>query len=577
MLWQIARALSVTHEDASFPARTALVKVAPREAELGTLAIPAPTAVAYPFTVAAMATIGTSPTPAPTRVPSSPVARAALPVDEGYVVSVDGTMSDLWFPWNGEPMSSRVNWSLELWLRPRSENSGTIYAEAGSSPGTSLTRVVWADGADVWVAGTGPTDSSGDYVARGAASWNANIWHHLGVSWSDGVPLVVIDGIPFPTVRATSTEATNWTDGETSTGIFVPVGPSAGYVGEFDEVRFWSTSLGAKRFRDGRHVRMSSDTPNLAHLFPVSAGRGSGAVIEDATRQGGPIKLETGARWVAIGESTAPIRLSAGDQTDHTPTSSKGGAVVSLPIQGVVGLPNFDALHTTEWVLSGDARPLGDGWLRLAEASLGQLGVARYERDLPIGAGLTVRFAYRVTRGDGPAADGVVAFLWDPQFGPFSAGYGGGSLGYARYCETGLAGAIVGVGIDVFGTFDSSEPTCNDEARQRSPNSISVRGSGQGGAGYSLVTISTLRRELVGRPGTTATVAVMIKLFTDGTLSVYTKYDSEEVMSRDIDRVSCKRTESSLPVFARFGLAGATGGLFAAHDVRDVVLSLGTE
>ena len=220
---------------------------------------------------------------------------------------------------------------------------------------------------------------------------------------------------------------------------------------------------------------------------------------------------------------------------------------------------------------------MADGWLRLTDASPAKLGIARYERDLPLTAGLSIHYVYRLTGGPGPVADGMVAFLWDPASGEFAAGYGGGSLGYARYCKTGLNGAIFGVAIDVFGTFGTGEPTCETSPGRLSPNSLTVRGPGTNTKGYRLINSTALRRGLTGRSEGESVIAVTVKVFADATVSVLTQYESESVQTEEITRVAFLPEGEPLPTAARVGFAASTGGLYAAHDLGNVSIRFGEE
>ncbi len=577
VMWQLVRVPSNLRDSTSPPTPDASIGVMASETRSVVLSTRTPTVDPLPLTVLAKPMIVASPLPTPTRLPALPVAKASLPIDSGYVVSVDGTTTDVRFDWNGPPESAKGDWALEVWLRPLRGPSGTIYGETTASPDAPLTRWVWIDGVDVWVMATGRSDVIELYVARGASAWTANSWHQLAVAWSPDSPLVVTDGVSFPTLRVSAIGVRERGRREDAVGVLFPVESGGGFVGDFDEIRVWNRPRNVKEIGGSRGSRVSADAPGLSRYFPISAGRGSGAVVDDATLLGAPIRLETGARWVAV-ENPTSTSVSSAAARDAQPVSPQLGEVNSTSSQrDVIVVPNVGAKDATDWVLTGGAKLVGDGWLRLTDASPMQLGIARYERDLPVGAGVTIQFVYRVTRADGPPADGIVAFLWDPSLGPFAAGYGGGSLGYARYCTSGLRGAIFGVAVDIFGTFGSSEPTCKVDTVRRTPNAVSVRGPGHEATGYELIATSPRRKALSTSPGTSTAISVTIKLFADRTLSVDTRDDSETVASQDINRLPLFSSGDRLPTIARFGIAGATGGLFATHDVRDVTVRIGTE
>ena len=72
-------------------------------------------------------------------------------------------------------------------------------------------------------------------------------------------------------------------------------------------------------------------------------------------------------------------------------------------------------------------------------------------------------------------------------------------------------------------------------------------------------------------------VAITVNLSADGTVSVLTQYESESVPTEEISRVAFMPAGMTVPTVARVGFAAATGGLYAAHDLRDVSLSFGGE
>lgn len=509
-------------------------------------------------------------------IPAKVVA-SSLPVANGFVVSVDGSTTDLRFSLGAPSPSETGDWAIEAWLRPSGSGIGTIYAETGFPEAGPIRRIVWIDGADIRAAHASGEVSGGSYVARGAARWQPNGWHHLGVTWSGGIPTFVVDG----TVAPSSYEASHVLGipeaGKTSIGLLLPVTTTGGFAGSVDDVRVWSSTRAVPDLAAGRSARVAPDTRGLARYFPLSAGAGNGALFDDATGRGTPLQLVTGARWTWSGDEA--LRESEATTASVSVIPAPPAPLLldreANPSQ-LVATGAF-TLDDRTWVLDGGAQPTDNGWLRLTDATPMKLGVARYERDLPLSGGLTIRFAYRVAGVTQPAADGVVAFLWNPAFAPLALGYGGGSLGYGRYCGSGLSGAVVGVGIDVFGTFGSSEPTCNDGTRGRAPNAVTVRGPGNGREGYDLVATSRLRRDLTRAGASGEVVDVTILIYPDAMITVQTQFESETVPTTDIKRAPFLPLGVPIPPLVRVGFAGATGGLAGAHDLRDIVIRLGTD
>jgi hypothetical protein len=136
--------------------------------------------------------------------------------------------------------------------------------------------------------------------------------------------------------------------------------------------------------------------------------------------------------------------------------------------------------------------PVGSGALRLTSNENLRAGFVIYNTPIPAGAGLSVTFDQFQYNGSG--ADGIGFFLIDATqpTQPTQPGASGGSLGYAQRQggfgpdTPGLTAGYAGLGLDAFGNF--SNPT---EGRQGgpgfSPNSVVLRGSGNGFSGYSFI------------------------------------------------------------------------------------------
>jgi hypothetical protein len=157
-------------------------------------------------------------------------------------------------------------------------------------------------------------------------------------------------------------------------------------------------------------------------------------------------------------------------------------------------IQDFRSTTAPGWVLSGTAEltantdGAGNGWLRLTNDSANQAGAAIYDTAFSSTDGIVVRFSYATYGGSG--ADGFSFFLFDGSTTNPQPGDAGGALGYAMYPTTpGLTNAFVGIGFDEFGNFSSDQllgtpPGTNTQT----PNSIVLRGSGNGTMGYRYLT-----------------------------------------------------------------------------------------
>lgn len=176
-------------------------------------------------------------------------------------------------------------------------------------------------------------------------------------------------------------------------------------------------------------------------------------------------------------------------------------------VKGQQGFPYCESfqgqIEREQTVFGGDAR-LFDGVLRLTEAVMDQSGYVYIDIPFSSRFGVKASFEYFSYGGDG--ADGLTVFLFDGASNFFAPGGFGGSLGYApRMGGTGLTRAYMGVGFDSFGNFgNTSEGKIGGfpgQAIQLHPNSIVVRGPGQGTNGYPFVAgVKTNEGGMLGLP-----------------------------------------------------------------------------
>ncbi|MEX2513154.1 MAG: PKD domain-containing protein [Cyclobacteriaceae bacterium] len=166
------------------------------------------------------------------------------------------------------------------------------------------------------------------------------------------------------------------------------------------------------------------------------------------------------------------------------------------PSLGQEGFPYCESfqgdLERQATVLGGAAR-LIDGVVRLTDAREQQNGFVFIDIPFPSSFGVKISFEYFSYGGTG--ADGLSMFLFDAATPAFSPGSFGGSLGYAPSSGSqgrqGLTGAYLGIGFDSFGNFgnqeNGKEGSFPNGANQLHPNSLVVRGPGQGNRGYEFV------------------------------------------------------------------------------------------
>lgn len=162
-----------------------------------------------------------------------------------------------------------------------------------------------------------------------------------------------------------------------------------------------------------------------------------------------------------------------------------------------IGFPYCETFQTpntlSETIFGGNARLL-NGVLQLTSNQNDQRGYVYINVPFPSTYGLKVEFEYFSYGGTSPQpGDGVSMFLFDGDAPSFTPGGFGGSLGYGpRNNEPGLSNAYLGIGFDEFGNFGTTHGgmvgsfSALDEFG-RAPNSIVIRGPGNGYSGYQFV------------------------------------------------------------------------------------------
>jgi uncharacterized repeat protein (TIGR01451 family) len=248
----------------------------------------------------------------------------------------------------------------------------------------------------------------------------------------------------------------------------------------------------------------------------------------------------------------------------------------------------------------------GLGKLRLTDTSTNQVGGIFGQNSFPSSNGLDVTFnSYQWGGGN---ADGIAFMLAavDPAnpVAPTTMGPSGGSLGYARAGSVnGLKNAYLGVGLDVFGNFSSSNFTgtgcaTNPDFTLQRAGAVAVRGPGTGTVGYcGLTTTSdgTLATKLILRAATRGLSVVPVQVLINPTPSSFTSESGVSVAAGTYKVVvkpvgqlthtlsgplpaapsglypsSSWITSAGVPKQLSFGFVGSTGSVTDNHEISDV-------
>jgi gliding motility-associated-like protein len=277
-----------------------------------------------------------------------------------------------------------------------------------------------------------------------------------------------------------------------------------------------------------------------------------------------------------------------------------------LGLFGQQGFPYCEsfqgAIERSETVLGGNAR-LFDGVLRLTDASTGQNGYMYI--DIPFSSSFGVKASFEYFSYGGTGADGLTVFLFDGATTSFAPGGFGGSLGYARSESVpGLTNAYMGVGFDSFGNFgNNSENKIGafpSGGNILHPNSIVVRGPGQGYNGYQFISgvktneggnngLPEDQRFPIssGGPGTQRVTdperkgyrKVIFKLSpkiagTGFRLDVEMIFTTADGNPRQITLIDNVDYPYPSPKTLKIGFAGSTGGETNIHEIRNLLVEV---
>jgi uncharacterized repeat protein (TIGR01451 family) len=250
--------------------------------------------------------------------------------------------------------------------------------------------------------------------------------------------------------------------------------------------------------------------------------------------------------------------------------------------------------------IGGATDPAGSGALRITSNRPDQTGFVIFDRPTESQFGLSITFDF-FSYGGTQGADGITFFLINSQSALTQAGSFGGSLGYAQRSfggevpdEPGIAGGYLGIGLDEFGNFandaegrgagfpGATPPGCqpspfgsdpNPATRTTVPDSVTLRGSGEGTTGYCFLgnsgtlpqgidvltatTRAPARRtaRITLRPGANPTVQVEID-FGAGFQTV----------------IAERPAPPGLPERFRFGFAASTGTFTNFHEIQNLVV-----
>ncbi|KAM3097055.1 lectin-like domain-containing protein [Phormidesmis sp. 146-12] len=329
-----------------------------------------------------------------------------------------------------------------------------------------------------------------------------------------------------------------------------------------------------------------------------------------------PLTLKAAHSWTWLtGGLTALLLNSLGSsvsaQTILFQETFRGAATTDVFLSGGIGgFPCLTAATPATAIppsipscVEGATDTVGSGALRITSNGTEQRGFVIYDRFIQSQFGLSITFDFFSFNGIGEQrADGITFFLIDSQATPTQAGSFGGSLGYAQRSfggvvpdEPGIAGGYLGIGFDEFGNFANDAegrgagffppgappPGCevspfgrDPDAATRTgvPDSVTLRGPGNGTTGYCFLANSGTRPEGIDVPTTVRTAArrtarITLRPGTNPTVQVEIDFGAGFVIV-----IPERPAPPGLPDRFRFGFAASTGTFTNFHEIQNLVV-----
>ncbi len=360
----------------------------------------------------------------------------------------------------------------------------------------------------------------------------------------------------------------------------------------------------ADAVRRGARRRRATAVAAALALGALGAGPAAVLVAQPAAAQGGSLILADDFR----GATTDPDFIALG-QACLTSATAPGDS------------QQLGACATSEAPAPGQTAD-GEGYLKLTDAAQNRTGAALYNQPIPAASGLDVTFTQYQYGGSGPAdrpnlrADGIGFFLTDGETELTHPGGWGGSLGYAQTATgDGVRGGYLGIGLDGFGNYVNDEfgkgqgcgtgawagrtsPVTAADYADLVPDTVGIRGPGEGRSGYCFLTAAIRRTNDASHPptppqdqqaslgrnwtttlpgdltahtldGATRYVHITISPDEHPLVTVSIDFDGPDT-ARGFETVLSYRMPTPPPPTYKFGFAASTGTHTNVHLVRDL-------
>jgi hypothetical protein len=265
---------------------------------------------------------------------------------------------------------------------------------------------------------------------------------------------------------------------------------------------------------------------------------------------------------------------------------------------------SFQNATASNMVIAGSAKltaatgtdPVGQGYLRLTDNSVNNVGYAYCQQSFPSTYGISASFEFFMWKSDALGynqADGISFFLYDASLNSFRPGGTGGSLGYANYYTTpGMAKGYLGIALDGFGNYSNPGDGNKPGGPGKKAGSVVIRGPGNGVSStdyvyqtgvttsdpaynasflgftqrYPLATSANYRKvDITLKPGSSLGAAgftITVKMIKGGSPTT------------SVTLISNYDYPFAAPANLRFGVAASTGSIFNYQEIRNMTMNV---
>ncbi len=332
-------------------------------------------------------------------------------------------------------------------------------------------------------------------------------------------------------------------------------------------------------------------------MLPIvtAAARGRSTTSRLIIRVLAPVVVALGAAAAVVAPAAAAPAASTGS---GLVSESFGGSTVADGSWRALGdgcltratsAPAASSLGACALRVNAPTTNASSGYLQLNDGTGYRKGGAVYTKASASALGLDVTFDQWQYGSSSYGGDGMVFFVADGAASVTSTGGEGSSMGYAQNTNrpaapNGVAGAYLGVGLDVHGAFATSQDghgtgCTTGQSSVVQANSVVLRGPGSAKNGYCLLTATNLptsqklHATLSDPAGLTPAMARRFRVTVSPdrfpTVTVYGAFPA----STDLKQVLQYKMTDAAPSTYQFGFTASSGSVVDTHLIGNVAAS----